>query len=199
MLFRSGLIDRILDVQSFDLDAALSLKNNHFHHQIGATYYASHMISAAVDQLDFVILSALEIDTDFNVNVLTGSDGVIRGAIGGHPDTAEGASLSVVVAPLTRGRIPTIVKHVNTVVTPGDVVDVVVTEQGIAVNPRRADLKEKIEAAGLHVFTIEQLQQRAEALVGVPEPIRYKDRIVGVVMYRDNTIIDVVREIDENA
>ena len=198
-MHEEGLIDRVLDVQSFDLDAALSLKNNHFHHQIGATYYASHMISAAVDQLDFVILSALEIDTDFNVNVLTGSDGVIRGAIGGHPDTAEGASLSVVVAPLTRGRIPTIVKHVNTVVTPGEVVDVVVTEQGIAVNPRRPDLKEKIEAAGLHVFTIEQLQQRAEALVGVPEPIRYKDRIVGVVMYRDNTIIDVVREIDEDA
>ena len=198
-MHEEGLIDRVLDVQSFDLDAALSLKNNHFHHQIGATYYASHMISAAVDQLDFVILSALEIDTDFNVNVLTGSDGVIRGAIGGHPDTAEGASLSVVVAPLTRGRIPTIVRHVNTVVTPGEVVDVVVTEQGIAVNPRRPDLKEKIEAAGLHVFTIEQLQRRAEALVGVPEPIRYKDRIVGVVMYRDNTIIDVVRKIDEDA
>ena len=198
-MHEEGLIERVLDVQSFDLDAALSLKNNHFHHQIGATYYASHMISAAVDQLDFVVLSALEIDTDFNVNVLTGSDGVIRGAIGGHPDTAEGASLSVVVAPLTRGRIPTIVKHVNTVVTPGEVVDVVVTEQGIAVNPRRPDLKEKIEAAGLHVFTIEQLQQRAEMLVGVPDPIRYKDRIVGVVMYRDNTIIDVVHEIDEDA
>ena len=81
----------------------------------------------------------------------------------------------------------------------GEVVDVVVTEQGIAVNPRRPDLKEKIEAAGLHVFTIEQLQRRAAALVGVPEPIRYKDRIVGVVMYRDNTIIDVVHEIDEDA
>ena len=116
-----------------------------------------------------MILSALEIDTDFNVNVLTGSDGVIRGAIGGHPDTAEGASLSV-VAPLTRGRIPTIVKHVNTVVTPGEVVDVVVTEQGIAVNPRRPDLKEKIEAAGLHVFTIEQLQQRPRCWWVYPIP-----------------------------
>ena len=198
-MHEEGLIDRILDVQSFDLDAAKSLKNNHFHHQIGATYYASYLVDSAVDQLDFVVLSALEIDTDFNVNVLTGSDGVIRGAIGGHPDTAEGASLSVVVAPLTRGRIPTIVKHVNTVVTPGDAVDVVVTDQGIAVNPRRPDVKEKLEKAGLHVFTIEQLQQRAEKIVGVPEPIRYKDRVVGVVMYRDNTIIDVIRQIDEDA
>ena len=198
-MHEEGLIDRILDVQSFDLDAAKSLKNNHFHHQIGATYYASYLVDSAVDQLDFVVLSALEIDTDFNVNVLTGSDGVIRGAIGGHPDTAEGASLSVVVAPLTRGRIPTIVKHVNTVVTPGDAVDVVVTDQGIAVNSRRPDVKEKLEKAGLHVFTIEQLQQRAEKIVGVPEPIRYKDRVVGVVMYRDNTIIDVIRQIDEDA
>jgi len=62
-----------------------------------------------------------------------------------------------------------------------------------------ADVKEKLEKAGLHVFTIEQLQKRAEKLVGVPDPIRYKDRIVGVVMYRDNTIIDVIRQIDEDA
>ena len=62
-----------------------------------------------------------------------------------------------------------------------------------------ADVKEKLEKAGLHVFTIQQLQKRAEKLVGVPDPIRYKDRIVGVVMYRDNTIIDVIRQIDEDA
>lgn len=197
-MHEEGLIDRILDVQSFDLDAALSLKNNHFHHQIGAIYYASYLTDAAVDQLDFVVLSALEIDTNFNVNVLTGSDGVIRGAIGGHPDTAEGASLSVVVAPLTRGRIPTIVRRVNTIVTPGDVVDVIVTDHGIAVNPKRPDLREKLVKAGLPVFDIEKLRKRAEEIVGVPDPIKYKDRVVGVVMYRDNTIIDVIREIDED-
>ncbi len=196
-MHEEGLIDRILDVQSFDLDAAMSLKQNHFHHQIGATYYASFLSAAAVDQLDFVILSALEIDTDFNVNVLTGSDGVIRGAVGGHPDTAEGASLSVVVAPLTRGRIPTIIDRVNTIVTPGSVVDVVVTDQGVAVNPSRPEMAEKLRAAGINVYTIQQLKDKAEALVGKPDPIRYKDRVVGVVMYRNNTIIDVIRQIDE--
>ncbi len=101
------------------------------------------------------------------------------------------------VAPLTRGRIPTIVKHVNTIVTPGSVVDVVVTDRGIAVNPNRPDVQEKLVKAGLPVFTIEQLRERAEHLVGVPDPIKYKDRIVGVVMYRNNTIIDVIRQIDE--
>ena len=196
-MHEEGLIDRILDVQSFDLDAALSLKKNRFHHQINATYYASFLSAAAVDQLDFVILSALEIDTNFNVNVLTGSDGVIRGAIGGHPDTAAGASLSVVVAPLTRGRIPTIIDRVNTIVTPGDVVDVVVTDQGVAVNPKRPEIAQRLRKAGIPVHTIEELRDKALALVGKPDPIRYTDRIVGVVMYRDNTIIDTIHQIGE--
>jgi citrate lyase alpha subunit len=33
-------------------------------------------------------------DTDFNVNVMTGSNGVLRGASGGHSDTAAGADLT---------------------------------------------------------------------------------------------------------
>ena len=198
-LLKKGKVGKVIDVQDFDLDAVNSINQTPNHFEMSASQYANPANKGAfVNKLDFVVLAALEIDTGFNVNVLTGSDGVIRGAIGGHPDTAEGASLSVVVAPLTRGRIPTIVKRVNTVVTTGDVVDVVVTDQGIAVNPRRPDVKEKLEKAGLHVFTIQQLQQRAEKIVGVPDPIRYKDRIVGVVMYRDNTIIDVVRQIDED-
>jgi citrate lyase subunit alpha/citrate CoA-transferase len=64
-----------------------------------------------------VVLSALEVDTNFNVNVLTGSDGVLRGASGGHCDTAVAAALSIIVAPLVRGRIPTLVDNVLTCVT----------------------------------------------------------------------------------
>ncbi len=75
-LHEEGLIRRLLDVQSFDLDAAQSLKNNRFHQQIDANYYANpYRRGAAVNQLDVVVLSALEVDTDCNVNVLTGSDG----------------------------------------------------------------------------------------------------------------------------
>ncbi len=199
-MHEEGLIDKILDVQSFDLIAANSLKNNRFHQQIDASFYASYLNrGAAVNQLDFVVLSALEIDTEFNVNVLTGSDGVIRGAIGGHPDTAAGASLSIVVAPLTRGRIPSIVRRVNTIVTPGAAVDVVVTDQGIAVNPARSDVKEKLEAAGIPVTDIEKLRERCESIVGVAEPIRYQERIVGIAMYRDNTVIDLIHQIDEDS
>ena len=197
-MHEAGLIDKILDVQSFDLRAAESLKNNRFHAQIDGCFYAGYdFVGAAVNALDFVILSALEIDVDFNVNVLTGSDGVIRGAIGGHPDTADGAKMAVVVGPLTRGRIPTIVDHVQTVITPGADVDVVVTDQGVAVNPRRPDLAEKLEAAGVRLYTMEELKERAEKIVGKPDPIKYKDKVVGLALYRDNSIIDVIHEIDE--
>ena len=98
---------------------------------------------------------------------------------------------------LTRGRIPCVIDRVNTIVTPGSVVDVVVTDQGVAVNPRRPEVAKKLRKAGIHVYTIQELKEKAEALVGKPDPIRYKDRVVGVVMYRNNTIIDVIRQIDE--
>lgn len=198
-MHEEGLVKKILDVQSFDLIAANSLKNNRFHQQIDASYYASYVNKgAAVNQLDFVILSALEIDTSFNVNVMTGSDGVIRGAVGGHPDTAAGASMTVVVAPLLRGRIPTVCERVNTICTPGNTVDVLVTDQGIAVNPSRPELYERFAAAGLPVTTIEKLKARAERIVGKPEPISYTDKIVGVLMYRNNTVIDVIHQIKED-
>ena len=76
--------------------------------------------------------------------------------------------------------------------------DVVVTDQGVAVNPRRPELAEKLKKAGIKVYTIQQLKEKAEALVGKPDPIRYKERIVGVVMYRDNTVVDVIRQIEED-
>lgn len=198
-LHEEGLIRKLLDVQSFDLRAAESLKKNHFHQQISASYYASPgNPGTAVNQLDVVVLSALEVDTQFNVNVLTGSDGVIRGAIGGHPDTAAGAEVSIVTAPLIRGRIPTVVKQVGTVVTPGSTVDVVVTDQGVAVNPVRTDLAKSLADAGLPLRSLEELQRMAERIVGAPDPIPFADKVVGVVAYRDNSVIDVVRAVKKS-
>jgi citrate lyase subunit alpha/citrate CoA-transferase len=197
-LYEEGLIKKILDVQSFDLKAAQSLKNNRFHQQISASYYASPgNMGTAVNQLDVVVLSALEVDCDFNVNVLTGSNGVVRGAIGGHPDTAFGASVSIVVVPLIRGRIPCVVSKVNTVVTPGSTVDVVVTDQGIAVNPQRQNLAKMLTDAGLPVCAIEELRDKAERIVGKPEQVEYTDRVVGVVTYRDGSVIDLIRQVKD--
>jgi citrate lyase subunit alpha/citrate CoA-transferase len=195
-LHEEGLIGKLLDVQSFDLTAVDSLRKNPLHYEIDATYYASaFQEGSAVNQLDVVVLSALEIDVDFNVNVITGSDGVIRGASGGHCDTAAGASVTIVVAPLMRGRIATICNRVHTVVTPGKTVDVLVTDQGIAVNPLRPELEEKLKRAGLPVVTMRELQEKAQKVTGKPHEIKVKDRIVGVVNYRDGSVIDVIYQV----
>ncbi|ENA3445583.1 citrate lyase subunit alpha [Yersinia enterocolitica] len=197
-LHEKGLITKLLDVQSFDKQAASSLARNPRHIEISANQYANFSSKgASVDRLDVVVLSALEIDTGFNVNVLTGSDGVLRGASGGHCDTAVAARLSIIVAPLVRGRIPTLVKEVTTCVTPGSSVDILVTDHGIAVNPARPELAERLQQAGLPVVTIDWLYQRALILTGEPQPIKFTDRVVAVVRYRDGSVIDVVHQIQE--
>ncbi|MDF7671412.1 citrate lyase subunit alpha [Orbaceae bacterium ESL0721] len=197
-LFEKGLIKKLLDTQSFDGTAAQSLGRNVDHIEISTNTYANPASKgASCDELDVVILSALEIDLNFNVNVLTGSDGVMRGASGGHCDTAAAANLTIIVAPLIRSRIPTVIKQVTTVVTPGESIDVLVTDHGIAVNPKRPEIAERLREAGLPVMTIEDLYQRAVSLTGEPKPIEFNDKIVGIVHYRDGSVIDVVRQVKD--
>ncbi|WP_413504441.1 citrate lyase subunit alpha [Serratia grimesii] len=197
-LHEKGLIAKLLDVQSFDRAAAMSLARNPNHIEISANQYANFSSKgASVDRLDVVVLSALEIDTGFNVNVLTGSDGVLRGASGGHCDTAAAARLAIIVAPLVRGRIPTLVEQVTTCVTPGSSIDILVTDHGIAVNPARPELAQRLQEAGLPVVGIEWLRQRALLLTGEPEPIAFTDKVVAVVRYRDGSVIDVVHQVVE--
>lgn len=195
-MMEAGQVDKILDVQDFDHPSALSLARNDNHYEIDAEMYASPFSKGSVvNQLDVAILSALEVDTGFNVNVLTGSDGVIRGASGGHSDTAAACRMSMIVAPLVRGRIPTVVDRVTTVVTPGDSVDVVVTEYGVAVNPRREDLNTMLDGLDVPRLDINQLRDKAYAITGTPDPIRFKDRTVALVEYRDGSLIDAVHEV----
>lgn len=197
-LHEEGLIERLIDVQSFDKVAAESLKNDAMHQEVSACEYASpDEPGSAVHYLDIVILSALEADVNFNVNVLVGSDGIIRGAIGGHPDTAADSALSIIVCPLLRGRIPCIVDEVTTLITPGSSVDVIITEYGIAVNPRRPELAEKLRSAGLNVVDITTLRDKALSIIGQPAPLPFGDRTVGVVMNRNGAVMDVIHNIIE--
>jgi len=113
-MLNEGLFRAIFDVQSFDAAVSSSLQNNPKHIEIPAGFYANPYNSGpVVNKLDVVVLGALEVDVDFNVNVITGSEGEIRGASGGHSDTAAGASMTVVVCPSFRGRIPIIKKLTN--------------------------------------------------------------------------------------
>lgn len=197
-LHEAGLIKKLLDVQSFDKDAAQSLARNPNHIEISANQYANcSSKGASVDGLDVVVLSALEIDTQFNVNVLTGSDGVIRGASGGHCDTAASAQVAIIVAPLVRGRIPTVVENVLTCVTPGENIDILVTDHGVAVNPKRPDLIGKLTQAGIALSSIDELCQLAYSITGKPQAIEFTDKPVAVVRYRDGSVIDMVYQIKE--
>ncbi len=196
-LLKEGLFRALLDVQSFDVEAARSVGKTEGHVEVDSSFYANpHTAGCAVNMVDVAVLSALEVDGDFNVNVLTGFDGVIMTGPGGHSDTAAGSKLSIVGIPLLRNRVPCVVDHVGTVVTPGETVDVVVTEYGVAVNPRRSDLIDALAGGSVRLVSMQELVQKARDMAGVPERPRFTKDIVALVEYRDGTIIDVVRKPD---
>ena len=195
-MLEDGLFRRLIDVQGFDLEATRSIASNPDHLEVGANFYANPFNSGcAINKLDCAILGAAQVDTSFNVNVVTGSDGTIIGGSGGHSDAAAGAKLTIVVANLVRGHLPIVMDKVLAATTPGESVDVVVTDHGVAVNPRRSDLKSLLTAAGLPVRDISDLRKTADKVVGTPRPAEVIDKNVAVLEYRDGTLIDVVRQI----
>lgn len=198
-LLEKDLVDVLVDTQDFDLGAIESIQKHPDRHiEITASEYANPFNKGAyVNKLDYVILAALEVDVDFNCNVVVGSDGVITGAQGGHPDTAAGAKCTIVIAPLLQGRIPAVCTSVTTVTTPGESVDVIVTDYGIAINPRRPDLMEALKDTKLPICTIQELRDQAYAMVGEPQPVRFGDKVVGIIEARDGSVMDVVRQVKE--
>jgi len=196
-LLHRGLIRTILDGQAFDLDAIDSLREDDAHVLIDPGLYANYdSRGCATYKLDTAFLGATEVDLNFNVNVNTHSDGQLLHGIGGHQEVAAGAAMTMITAPTLRGRIPVIVDRVTTVTTPGEVVDVIVTERGLAVNPRRDDLKERFLAAGLPVRPLEDIKAEAEQMVRpIGQPV-FGDEVVGIIEWRDGTVIDVVRKVE---
>ena len=198
-MYKKGLV-RVLECsQCFDAVAARAIAEEPGIVEIDNAVYSNPFSKGAMlDKLTFGVLAALEVDTDFHVNILTGSSGEMMGGLGGGPDVAAGADISIVCLPVVRGRTPSITKRVFTCCTPGETVAAVVTEAGIALNPKHKyyeELKEDLEQANLKLVTIEYLQELAESLTGVPKPIETTDRVVCIVEYRDGSVIDVIREI----
>ena len=190
-MLRDGCFKTLLDVQCFDLKAVESIRTDPRHKEVSAMQYASPTAkSAAVDSLDVVILGATEIDTDFNVNVHTDSGGYIMGGSGGHSDTAAGSKLSMIIAPMFRARLPIVTDHVTCVSTPGKDIDVLVTQGGIAVNPKNVELTRDLKAAGLPILDIRELKEKTERITGKPAPLPKGDRVVAQVIGRDGDLLD---------
>ena len=192
-MLRAGCFRSLLDVQCFDLTAVESIREDPRHQEISALEYASPSSkSAVVDSLDVVILGATEIDTDFNVNVHTDSNGYIMGGSGGHSDTAAGSKLSMIIAPMFRARLPIVTDRVQCISTPGEDIDVLVTQGGIAVNPKNVELRERLTAAGLPIVDIRELKEKTEAITGKPKPIAKGDRVVAEVISRNGQLLDKI-------
>ena len=192
-MLQAGCFRTLMDVQCFDLKAVESIRTDPRHQEISAMQYASPASrSAVVDSLDVVILGATEIDTDFNVNVHTDSNGYIMGGSGGHSDTAAGAKLSMIIAPMFRARLPIVTDKVTCISTPGENIDVLVTQGGIAVNPKNVELTANLKAAGLPIVDIHELKEKTERITGKPARLPKGDRVVAEVIGRNSNLQDVI-------
>lgn len=190
-MLHAGCFRTILDGQSFDLAAVESLRTDPRHQEVSLYHYAGPTApSSIVKSLNTIFAGATEIDTDFNVNVHTDSNGIIMGGSGGHSDICAGSKMSVIITPMFRNRLPMIRDRVTTITTPGKDIDVLVTQGGIAVNPRREELKQRLTDAGLPIVDIWQLKEKTEKITGKPQTVAHGDKVVAEVIYRDGTVID---------
>lgn len=191
-MLRDGLTDFVLDGQCFDLDAVASMRDDPRHQATSPfTSYNYHGKGNFASMVDVAVLGATEIDLDFNANVVTHSDGRVQHGIGGWQD-ALFAGCSILAVPTFRNRLPVIRERVTTLCAPGSLVDVVVTERGIAINPLRTDLHEAVRGSNLPLRSLEQLKEEAERLCGAPEPVAFSDQLVGLVGWVDGTLIDAL-------
>jgi citrate lyase subunit alpha/citrate CoA-transferase len=197
-MLEQGYFQTLFDVQCFDQKAVESIRRNPGHREISADLYASPFNRGCVaNMLDCVIVGATEVDVDFNVNVNTESSGYLLHNTGGHCDVAAGAKLAIVVAPSIRGRLPVVRDAVTTITTPGETVDVIVTERGICVSDKHPDLKRELLRRNLPLKDIHQFHEEITKITGQPRPIEFMDEVVALIEYRDGSIIDVIHQVHE--
>jgi len=197
-LLNDGLTDYILDGQTFDLAGVASIGSDPRHVMSSPfTSYNYHGKGNFASMVDATILGATEVDVHFNANVNTHSDGILLHGIGGWQNCLF-AGCTILAIPAVRDRIPVLVDEVTTLTGPGELIDVVVTERGIAINPRRADLLEAVGNSDLPIRPIEEIKEEVEGIIGGrPEAPRFSQRPVAVIKWVDGTVLDTVWQIEE--
>ncbi|NCO55463.1 MAG: citrate lyase subunit alpha [Bacteroidetes bacterium CG02_land_8_20_14_3_00_31_25] len=191
-MLEDGLVENILDGQTFDLEGVRSMRENFGHVNTSPfTSYNYHGKGNFASMVDVVILGATEVDVNFNANVVTHSDGTLLHGIGGWQNCIF-SKCTILPIPLFRDRMPIVRDEVTTICGPGELIDVIVTERGIAINPLRKDLIEKMKNSSLPIKTINQLKDEAEAICGVPDKPKFTNKPVAVVKWVDGTIIDTI-------
>jgi len=196
-MLEEGTMEHILDAQAFDLGAVASIAKNKNHHQFPVfNAYNYHSKGNITTMMDIMILGATEVDVHFNGNVVTHSDGYLLHGIGGWQNCLHAKNV-ILPIPLFRDRIPVIKDEVTTICGPGEMIDIIVTERGIAINPKRTDLIEKMKDSKLPIKTIQELKAEADAICGPSQKPNLSDEIVAAIKWVDGTVIDVVRKVIE--
>jgi citrate lyase subunit alpha/citrate CoA-transferase len=195
-LLEEGLTDYILDGQTFDLSGVQSMANNPRHAATSPfTSYNYHGKGNFASLVDAVVLGATEVDENFNANVVTHSDGRLLHGIGGWQNCLA-AGCTILAVPSFRDRIPVIVDQVTTLCGPGELIDVVVTERGIAINPRRQDLMDAVKGSKLPIRPLQEIKSEVERICGgKPQQLKRGDRPVAVVKWVDGTVLDSVWQV----
>jgi len=195
-LLHDGLTDYILDGQTFDLDGVRSIASDPRHVATSPfTSYNYHGKGNFASMVDAVVLGATEVDTNFNANVVTHSDGRLLHGIGGWQNCLF-SGCSILAVPSFRDRIPVVVDEVTTLTGPGEMIDVVVTERGIAINPRRQDLLDAVKGSKLPIRPIQDIKTEVENICGgKPAKPRLGDRPCAVLKWVDGTVLDAVWQV----
>ncbi len=197
-MLEEGLTDFILDGQTFDLEGVRSMRENAGHVNTSPfTSYNWHGKGNFASMLDAVVLGATEVDINFNANVVTHSDGKMLHGIGGWQNCLF-SKCTILPIPAFRDRIPVIVDEVTTLVGPGELIDVIVTERGIAINPLRQDLIDSVKDSDLPIRTIQEIKAEIDDLIGgPPRKPDLTEEVVGIVKWVDGTVIDSIYGIKE--
>lgn len=195
-MLHEGLTDYILDGQTFDLDGVSSMRDNPRHVPTSPfTSYNYHGKGFFGTLVDVTVLGATEVDVNFNANVVTHSDGRLLHGIGGWQNCLF-AGCTILAVPAVRDRIPVIVDEVTTLTGPGELIDVIVTERGIAVNPQRQDLLDAVRGKDLPIRSIRDIQREVEQICGgKPKSPRRSGHVVAAVKWVDGTVLDSVWKI----
>lgn len=196
-LLEEDLIGYILDGQSFDLAGVASLRDNPRHVSTSPfTSYNYHSKGNFAPYVGVSVLGATEVDVNFDANVVTHSDGYLLHGIGGWQN-ALFAEMTILAFPLFRSRIPIVVEKVTTLCGPSELIDVIVTERGIAINPKREDLIDALKGSSLPIMTVEELYETAVRMCGTPAPpVVNRDHPVAVIKWVDGTVIDTVFRVE---
>ncbi len=192
-LLEEGLTDYILDGQTFDLEGVRSMRENPNHVNTSPFIsYNFHGKGNFASMVDVAVLGATEVDVKFNANVVSHSDGYLLHGIGGWQNCLY-SKCSILAIPSFRDRIPVIIDEVTTLCGPGELVDVVVTERGIAINPLRKDLIKSMAKSSLPIKSIKEISDEVYSICGKPTKPKYDlSKVVAIVKWVDGTVLDSV-------